>query len=475
MSGLVDYGIIDPNQTNALARGYDASVDRRMATEEQQTKLDQLKSDRQTMVQLQEQLKAANKDPDLNKVFDALIATGRPDYVMHGLEGKQRLKAQMDFERTGRDLYPELFGGAAPPPTAPGAPAVPTPGGGEGAALGTGLYGTGVMAPTAPTNALAPTAPTNALAPAAPTNALAKTPEQLRREIMFFSQSTDPRAKAMAGVLTSQLTEMTKPHVVGSNLVTGAGQTIFTAPPTAQPTTLSRLYAERDALPPNDPRRATYDALIRKETTHAPGTNVNIDTSGKKYGERFGTLAAENDMKLMTTAQSAPELAATADRITDLLATGKVITGTGANARLQIAKALNLVGGNDDESIRNTEVLVSQLASTTLESIKSSGLGSGQGFTDKDREFLEKARAGQITYDASSLTELARLSRMTAEKSAETWNSRAKKIPSEALQGTGLSTDPVVIPKRGGVPIYATNGKDRIMSTDNGNTWKPVK
>ena len=207
----------------------------------------------------------------------------------------------------------------------------------------------------------------------------------------------------------------------------------------------------------------------------AGGTNVNIDTSGKKYGERFGTLAAENDMKLMTTAQSAPELAATADRITDLLATGKVITGTGANARLQIAKALNLVGGNDDESIRNTEVLVSQLASTTLESIKSSGLGSGQGFTDKDREFLEKARAGQITYDASSLAELARLSRLTAEKSAETWNSRAKKIPSEALEGTGLSTDPVVIPKRGGAPIYATNGKDRIMSTDGGKTWKPAK
>jgi hypothetical protein len=218
------------------------------------------------------------------------------------------------------------------------------------------------------------------------------------------------------------------------------------------------------------------DVVKQKEQiARAGGTNVNIDTSGKKYGERFGTLAAENDMKLMTTAQSAPELAATADRITDLLATGKVITGTGANARLQIAKALNLVGGNDDESIRNTEVLVSQLASTTLESIKSSGLGSGQGFTDKDREFLEKARGGQITYDASSLAELARLSRMTAEKSAETWNSRAKKIPSEALQGTGLSTDPVVIPKRGGAPIYATNGKDRIMSTDGGKTWKPAK
>ena len=131
-----------------------------------------------------------------------------------------------------------------------------------------------------------------------------------------------------------------------------------------------------------------------------------------------------------------------------MISTGQIITGTGANVRLQMAKALNLAGGNDSEKIRNTEVLISSLAETTLGAIKSSNLGAGQGFTNADRDFLEKAKAGQLTYDAKSLTELARLSRLAAEKSAESWNTRVKKIPASALEGTGISTEPVVIPPR---------------------------
>jgi hypothetical protein len=176
-------------------------------------------------------------------------------------------------------------------------------------------------------------------------------------------------------------------------------------------------------------------------------TNVNVSTE-KKYGERFGGLIADADAAKLAAAENAPNAAATADRVMDLISTGKVITGTGANARLQIAKALNLAGGTDSEKIKNTEVLVSSLAETTLGAIKSSNLGAGQGFTNADRDFLEKAKAGQLSYDAKSLTELARLSRLAAEKSADSWNTRVKQIPASALEGTGISTEPVVVPKR---------------------------
>jgi hypothetical protein len=113
-----------------------------------------------------------------------------------------------------------------------------------------------------------------------------------------------------------------------------------------------------------------------------------------------------------------------------------------------MAKALNLAGGNDAEKIRNTEVLISSLAETTMGAIKSSNLGAGQGFTNADRDFLEKAKAGQLTYDAGSLARLANLSRKAAEKSAESWNTRVKQIPKSALEGTGYSTEPVIIPPR---------------------------
>ena len=185
----------------------------------------------------------------------------------------------------------------------------------------------------------------------------------------------------------------------------------------------------------------------KKDIARAGASNVTLSTE-RKYGDRFGGLIADADAAKLSAAEGAPAAAANADRIIDLISTGKIITGTGANVRLQMAKALNLAGGNDSEKIRNTEVLISSLAETTLGAIKSSNLGAGQGFTNADRDFLEKAKAGQLTYDAKSLTELARLSRLAAEKSAESWNTRVKKIPASALEGTGISTEPVVVPPR---------------------------
>lgn len=49
-------------------------------------------------------------------------------------------------------------------------------------------------------------------------------------------------------------------------------QTAQLFPKPAAPTTLSRLIAERDALPPNDPRRPQYDAAIEMETTRKEPT-----------------------------------------------------------------------------------------------------------------------------------------------------------------------------------------------------------
>lgn len=185
----------------------------------------------------------------------------------------------------------------------------------------------------------------------------------------------------------------------------------------------------------------------KSRIARAGASNISLSTE-KTYSGKFANAIAESDASKLAAAEGAPAAAANADRILDLLSTGNVITGTGANVRLQIAKALNLAGGTDSEKIANTEVLLSSLAETTMSAIKSSNLGAGQGFTNADRDFLEKAKAGQITYDAKSLGRLAELSRKAAEKSAETWNTRVKQIPKSALEGTGINTEPVVVPSR---------------------------
>lgn len=179
----------------------------------------------------------------------------------------------------------------------------------------------------------------------------------------------------------------------------------------------------------------------------APRISQKVEVSTeKKYSEKFAGNIADADVALRDAAERAPDTAANANRILSLLQSGQVITGSAANVKLQMAKFLNLGGGNDSEAVTNTEVLISSLADSTLGAIKSSGLGSGQGFTDKDREFLERAKSGQITYEAASLKRLAELAHKAASATADKWNKRVKNIPKSAIEGTGISTDAVSVP-----------------------------
>jgi hypothetical protein len=61
----------------------------------------------------------------------------------------------------------------------------------------------------------------------------------------------------------------------------GKQETGYKAPPKSEtPTPLARLIAERDALPPNDPRRATYDAAIKGET-QGKGTTIQMPPTAR--------------------------------------------------------------------------------------------------------------------------------------------------------------------------------------------------
>jgi hypothetical protein len=243
-----------------------------------------------------------------------------------------------------------------------------------------------------------------------------------------------------------------RPQVVapGASLMRGA-TVVGTAPAAPDkppaPTDLARLQNERANLPPGDPRIAQYDAAIRKATTAAPGVTVNVGNE-KKYGEQFASKVAEGDVVLRAAAQEAPAAAENANRILQTLATGKAIVGAGADIKLGIAKLLNIVGADNAEIISNTEGMVTSMAQNTLNAIKTSGLGTGQGFTDKDLKFLEAAKSGNINFQPDTIRRLAELSHKAAEATADKWNSRTREIPASAIQGTGVSLEPVRVPKR---------------------------
>jgi len=203
---------------------------------------------------------------------------------------------------------------------------------------------------------------------------------------------------------------------------------------------------------------------LNKQATHAPAPSASASVGGitlsteKKYGEQFAGKIAESDTTLREAAIKAPDLAERSNRIKQVLSNGNVITGFGADARLQIGKALGLVGASDQETIANTEALSADLARNTLDAIKASGLGSGNGFSNADRDFLNKAAGGLISFDTKTLNRLADLSYRTAQQSANKWKARVKQIPASALEGTGVGNESVDIPS-----LYGSNESFKML------------
>jgi len=327
-------------------------------------------------------------------------------------------------------------------------------------------------APAPVMNQLTPpaVAPVNQLAAAPQANAA----KALETEYMKLSQYSDlPGVKDRMTLIAEKIKHLSTPDVstmqaLGYPLTT-EGYAQFNADKTrnAAPAILTKYQDARAALiasgaPPDDPRVKELNAMILKETTHAPAASTQVTVSQsteKKFGEVFGTKIAERDVGLLDTASKAPDLAANANRVLSILSQGNVFTGTAADMKLNMARALNLAGADNNEKIANTELLLSGLARQTLGAVKTSGLGTGQGFTDKDLKFLQDVEGGRITMNAKTIQYLAELSHSAADKSATAWNKRVKEIPKSATEGTGLSTEPIVVPKRlGAAPAAPAAG-----------------
>lgn len=307
--------------------------------------------------------------------------------------------------------------------------------------------------PNATQNVVSPTASTTAPA-SAPTVAPQKDIRQLVRAMM------NPYAAPVAKILLEQELK---------NIA---------------PTELSRKLVEA-GYPVGSPEYQTFmRGTINKEATqsHAPGSviqgpqgiahipktseNVNIQypsgnlnapvaaevpnaaditsrQSAKVAGSEAiaretGTLAAKELAAMHSAAQNAQTTVDQANKINDLIASG-AFAGATADIKLQLAKLFNVAGADNNEVIKNTEVLISQLGQNVLNSAKTSGLGTGQGFTDDDRKFLEKVVGGSITLNAETLKELGRISKDVAQKSVSQWNSRFDKMSPDIAKNAGWS------------------------------------
>ena len=202
------------------------------------------------------------------------------------------------------------------------------------------------------------------------------------------------------------------------------------------------------------------------ETYNKPAASNTFNVSAsteKKYGEVFGGKVAEADSAMRDAALTAPKIAANANDILNIVNTGKFYSGTGADIKLGLAKFLNMAGKDDAEKIVNTQNLIKGQGQATLSAIKSSGLGTSQGFTDKDLAFLQGITGGSITLNAENIREFAIVQHKAAKELQKKWVARRNTIPKDALAGTGIDQEtydlPAMVQPPKGTPAPASNAK----------------
>lgn len=448
MAGLIDVGILKPELAGSFAAGYRgaeqarqqaAQAEQQLARGRQQMQMDEmtmkrLQEDRAAMLQLQDRLRAAGQDPDLEKVFDALASSGIPDYVMKGAEGKRRLQEQREFARIqGLDMP----GAAAPTGMAPGAAAPAAapagelvaapiaapqgtvqnlmPGGARGPAMPlTREAGAGLTAPE-PINALAPgaatpaAAPTNVLAPRAgapaPAGAaaagpnpelVAQTQGKINRLLQFASTASPQMAQnalAQARILQDQLEVFSKR---GPN----------------EPAALQELRAYM-AMSPEE--KVAFEKLQKIKSPSVTATATSTTPTAKSLAGPVGARAETSLVK----AEGAAGIMESANMVREALNTGNVIAGPLAGVRTKFAQVLELAGAGDKQKLINTRAAIQGLATLTLES-RAELKGQGQ-VTENEQKLLERARSGNI--EDMTIAELQQIVGVSQRLANRLWSS----------------------------------------------------
>lgn len=170
------------------------------------------------------------------------------------------------------------------------------------------------------------------------------------------------------------------------------------------------------------PEELTRIRQYLEQQAKAKGTNVSQSVSTNAVDRSLGDIVGPI---LKGDREAAASYAIALPRIRGALKMVRagIKTGTMANARLTIARALNTIGATNDDTVRNTEQYLSQVAELVLPALQVLRPAS-----DKDVVFLMQARGGNISWDAASLERLLRIQEEAASFGIRQHNARAKKV-----------------------------------------------
>jgi hypothetical protein len=209
-----------------------------------------------------------------------------------------------------------------------------------------------------------------------------------------------------------------------------------------------------------------FDYMTQMKRAGAPNVSTTVNTEKGLYGGMASKVADQYTAQFEA-ATKAPDMLARATRVKALLQQSP-LTGAGANWMLTGAKVAAQFGFNTGDAAADTEMLGRELSSSTLDMIKASGLGGGNGFSNADRDFLEKAVGGKITLEGKTLQRMADLNEKAALASMQKWNATAGRLDPAQLKTMGMG--PIQMPA--GTPPPAAQPKLN-RNPDGSYTYQP--
>lgn len=173
------------------------------------------------------------------------------------------------------------------------------------------------------------------------------------------------------------------------------------------------------------PMSAAVEAQkTRVASAGAARTTVNLPPAGKKFSETLGETAGKRLDDFRTKAESAVSSLQNSQQLLPLLNDPNFISGTLANARLAVAKAVGI-------DVSATESYFAGVGQQVAERI--TAFGAGTGLSDADREFAKKIAAGEETLDVNSIRRIIRINNKSAQSVIDRYNNErdmlAKKEP----------------------------------------------
>lgn len=182
--------------------------------------------------------------------------------------------------------------------------------------------------------------------------------------------------------------------------------------------------------------------LLRNKKASA--TNVSVNTTKPLMNTLAEGLGKQVDSEFGA-AKAAVNTIDGARKLSGLVASGKLVTGPGADWRIaarQVGETLGLTGKDNAETLAKTRSAIQQLANFELEAAQGMK-GQGQ-ITEAEREILARAAAGKITYTGPELSALATALEQRARKRISAHNDNVRRL-GQMPEGANL------------VPFYTVN------------------